>query len=99
MTTINLANIPNSITTLEELAAWCGYALRECAPTQAIVEAVGVANFQADLQESVSPDGKPIVVIRFVFEALAPSAITGKRWNAVKEIARSAELPSYYLSN
>jgi hypothetical protein len=99
MTVINPANIPNSVTTLEELIAWAGFALRECAPTQAYVEAVGVANFQADLQESVSPDGKPILVLRFVFETLPPSTVTGKRWNSVKEIARSAEIPSYYLSN
>jgi hypothetical protein len=99
MTTINLANIPNSITTLEELVTWAGYALRECAPTQAYAEAVGVVNFQADVNESVSPDGKPIVVLRFVFETLPASAVTGKRWNGTKEIARSAEIPSYYLSN
>jgi hypothetical protein len=99
MTALSIANIPNSITTVEELATWCGYALRECAPTQALVESVGVANFQADVQESTSPDGKPIIVLRFLFEQNPPSAYTGKRWNATKEIARSAELPAYYLSN
>ncbi|MBW4475132.1 MAG: hypothetical protein KME45_32845 [Stenomitos rutilans HA7619-LM2] len=99
MTALNIANIPNSITTVEELAGWCGYVLRETAPTQAYVEAVGVANFQADLQETVSPDGKHIAVFRFVFECLPPSTVVGKRWNGIKEIARSAEIPSYYLSN
>lgn len=99
MTVINVANIPNSITTLEELIAWAGYAMRECAPNQAVVEAIGVTNFQVDMQESVSPDGKPILIMRFVLETTPPSGVTGKVWNAVKEIPRSAEIPSYYLSN
>lgn len=99
MTVISVSNIPNSVTSLEELIAWAGYAMRECAPNQAYVEAVGVTNFQADLQESTSPDGQPILIMRFVFEKLPPSAITGKVWNAVKQVPRSAELPAYYLSN
>jgi len=99
MTILNIANIPNSITTVEELATWCGYVMRECAPNQAYVEAVGVTNFQADLQESTAPDGKTILVIRFLLETFAPSTVVGKVWNSVKEIPRSAEIPSYYLSN
>lgn len=99
MTVLNLANIPNSITTVEELATWCGYVLRETAPTQAFSEAVNVVNFQADMQQAVNPDGKPIIVLRFLFEQLPPSSVTGKPWNATKEIARSAEIPAYYLAN
>jgi len=99
MTVLNLAAIPNSISSVEELVTWCGLVLRETAPTQAISEAVNVVNFQCDIQEAVNPDGKPIIVHRFVFEQLPPSSVTGKPWNATVQIPRSAEIPSYYLSN
>lgn len=99
MTVLNLANIPSSVNSVEELVAWGAYVLRETAPTQAISEAVNVLNFQADVQESVNPDGTPIFVARFVFTMDPPSAVVGKRWNAIKQIARSGEIPTYYLSN
>jgi len=99
MTVLNLAAIPNSIGTVEELVAWCGFLLRETAPTQAISEAVNIVNFQCDVQEAVNPDGKPIIAFRFVFEQLPPSSVTGKVWNSIVPIPRSAEAPSYYLSN
>lgn len=99
MTVLNIANIPNSIGTVEELVVWCAYCLRECAPNQALVETINATNFQCDLQESISPDGKPLFIARFVFEQIPKSVVTGKVWNSVREIPRSAEIPSYYLSN
>ncbi|MBD2073782.1 hypothetical protein H6F86_07760 [Phormidium sp. FACHB-592] len=99
MTILNLAAILNGMGSVEELATWCGMVLRETAPTQAISEAVNVVNFQSDLQEAVNPDGKPIIVLRFVFKQLPPSSVTGKPWNATVPIPRSAEIPCYYLSN
>jgi hypothetical protein len=69
------------------------------APTQTISEAVNVTNYQADINVAVNPDGKPIIVLRCLFEQQPPSAVVGKPWNATKEIARSAEIPSFYLSN
>jgi hypothetical protein len=99
MTVLNLAAIPNGIGSVEELATWCALVLRETAPTQTIVEAVNVVNYQADINQAVNPDGKPIIVLRFLFEQLPPSSVTGKPWNATKEIVRSAEIPTFYLSN
>lgn len=98
MTAFAAANLPTDIASVEELAAWCAYVLRETAPTQAIVEAVNTVNFQADLQESINPNGTPIFVARFCFEMLPVSSVTGKRWNAIKQIPQSANIPSYYTA-
>ena len=98
MTAFAAANLPSDIGSVEELVAWGCYVLRETAPTQAVVEAVNVVNFQADVQESVNPNGTPIFVGRVVFEMNPLSSVTGKRWNAVKQIPQSANIPSYYTA-
>jgi len=99
MTVLNLAAIPNDIASVEELATWCAMVLRETAPNQLLVEAVNISNYQCDINQAVSPDGKDIIVLRFLFLQKPPSAVVGKPWNATEQIARSAEIPSYYLSN
>ena len=38
MSTLNLAQIPASINTLEKLQAWCALAIQRCNPTKTIVE-------------------------------------------------------------
>lgn len=98
MTAFTSSNLPSDINTVEKLVAWGILVLRETAPTNAISEAVNVVNFQADVQESISPDGKPIFAGRVVFQELPLSSIAGKRWNAIQPIPRSADIPSYYTT-
>lgn len=100
MTAIQIANqIPNSIDTLEKLAAWSGLALSYLNPTQMAVEGVGINERVAQSGIFyVAADNKYRMLIRLSLE-ISPDHQFGaaKQWAYIQALTNTA-LPAGFSS-
>lgn len=102
MTAFVPANIPSSVTTLEELAAWSVSALAEINPTSTIQTAAGSIErtVQAQTFEFRSQSTNPERLILVAYLPLTASWRSGgKYWgNGIGELSTTA-LPAGYTVN
>ncbi|UBF28330.1 hypothetical protein K9N68_10865 [Kovacikia minuta CCNUW1] len=100
MTVLNIANqIPNSITTLEECAAWSGLALANINPTLQAIEGVGINQNVAQAGIFyVQADNKYRLLVRLSLQVSPDYLIGGsKLWTYAQEFSNTA-LPSGFYS-
>lgn len=102
MTAFVPANIPSSVTTLEELAAWSVSALAEINPTASIQTSAGSVErtVQAQTFEFRNQTTNPERLILVAYLPLSASwRSSGKYWgNGIAEISTTA-LPAGYTTN
>jgi hypothetical protein len=102
MTAFTPANIPTSVTTLEELAAWSVSALAEINPAESIQTSAGAVERAAQAQtfEFANQATNPERLILVAYLKLSPAwRSSGKYWgNGILEFS-SAALPAGYTTN
>lgn len=92
MTTFNSADIPSTITTIEQLHVWSGLALEDINADLTAVEGAGAAVAVADTGIFDVPQNKTTRVIsRSSFELNKGFTYSGKKlWEEVKEFSTTA---------
>jgi hypothetical protein len=100
MTTLNLAQIPSAINTVEKLAAWCGLVLANVNPGLTAIEGVGYTERVAQAGVFyVAAANKYRLLIRESIE-VSPDYLAGgtKLWTQAQSISDAA-IPQIFLSN
>ncbi|GAP99127.1 hypothetical protein [Leptolyngbya sp. NIES-2104] len=100
MSAVNIqTQIPNSITTLEQLAAWVVLCLCRVNPTDSVLESDTIRELIAQNGIFRAADGTDRLFLRLSLE-LDPEFKTDSRklWMSVKEISQ-AQIPVAYTTN
>lgn len=99
MTTFNINQIPASVQTLEELAAWCGIALNNINPTKVAIEGTNVNQRAAQAGFFyIDTDNKHRLLVRLSLE-VDPAYLAGgeKLWTFVQPLSETA-LPTIFTA-
>jgi hypothetical protein len=100
MTTINIATqVPSSITTLEQLAAWSFLALAAVNPQLVAIEGPGISERVAQAGQFYVPSDNKYRLLGRLSLVVSPDHLAGgaKSWTYVQELSNTA-LPAAYAA-